>query len=149
MEGGSCCSLSTLSEAASAVINVVVVVVHILDGCRPLREGQTTRLPGGGGGGQQDDERDQCSCRRCQEGKGESHAAGRGGARQVLLRRRIVTISAVRGRCAVEGGIPQIGVLSMIVGQPAMTKRVADHANNNQPLCIECRQAAACKKSSG
>ena len=72
----------------------------------------------------------------------------RGRSTLVLLRRRIVVVSAVRGRCAVKGGIPQIGVSSTIAGQPAMTKRVADRANNNQPLRVEGGQAAACKKSS-
>jgi hypothetical protein len=150
-EGGSRCSSLTSSEAASTVINVVVVTVHILDRRQPWRGGRTLQLPGGGRGGQWDDKRNRCSHRhRCgRKGKGESSAAGRGGARQVLRRCCVVVVSAVHSRHAVEGGVPQIGVLSTIPGQPAMTKRAADRANNNQPLRVEGGQAAACKKSSG
>ena len=42
--------LSTLPEAATAVIDVVAVVIRILDGRRPRRGRRTMRLPGGGGG---------------------------------------------------------------------------------------------------
>jgi hypothetical protein len=56
--------------------------------------------------------------------------------------------NSAAGCRAVKGGIPQIGVLSRIAGQPAMTKRVADRANNNQQL-REGGQAAAYEKSSG
>jgi hypothetical protein len=45
-------------EAAAIVVDVVdvvVVVVHILDGRRPWRGGWTTRLPGGNGSGRRDD----------------------------------------------------------------------------------------------
>ena len=86
---------------------------------------------------------------RSREVEGELPAAGGGGARQVLLRHRVVVVSAVRGCCAVERGIPQIGVSLTIAGRLVMTKRVADRANNNQPLHIEGGRAAACKKSSG
>ena len=123
-EGGSRCSLLTLPEAAAVVVNVidvvVVVVIHILDGHQPRGGGWTTRLPGGSGGGRQGNNRDQRSHRRrrrrCHEGRGEVPAAGWGGARQVLLRCCFVVVSAVHGCPAVEGRIPQIGVLSTIPG---------------------------------
>jgi hypothetical protein len=42
--------LSTLPEAAAAVVNVIIVIIRFLDGCRPGRGGRRTQLPGGGGG---------------------------------------------------------------------------------------------------
>ena len=84
-----------------------------------------------------DDNRNRCSRRRRRKSKGELPAADGGGARQVLIHRRIIIVSAVYSCRAVEGGIPQIGVSLTIAGRWAITKRVADRANNNQPLRIE------------
>ncbi len=43
-------SPSTFPEAAVAVIKIFVVVIHILDGCQPRREGLMRQLPGSDGG---------------------------------------------------------------------------------------------------
>ena len=35
-----------LPEAAAAIVDVIVIFIHILDGRRPQRGGRTTQLPG-------------------------------------------------------------------------------------------------------